>query len=350
MGANLDDANMYYKRQWATELTEVFGKSTKSDLNLDELVHPQTADEVTRARILKEKYKMDAAFMKDLNERYGPLEWRLPEAHAIYWAAEGLERAKEHPEKVNADDLIQLRRVIYQCMQLSFQRGRLEANPYEKFFELGPNLGIIPKAVAAYEQAMQEDEKNRDHIERAHRNLLRQAVYFLYVNNRVADAAKWYKYLGDKYPDKPVLDKYPNLLPRNVSLDQYAVAFIEEDISETSKDRIQSAIEGYLSRGYYSLILGDDDRYAGHVMMARKIWQAYRDQIPNDRWSAIHLASVDEIARSVLNRLLDPENGYPPEMRALLRTKLRMPAESEPAPAEKSSTNAAPPSVEQPNK
>jgi hypothetical protein len=347
MGANLDDANMYYKRQWATELTNVFGRTIKSTLNLDELVHPQTDDEKNRARILRERFKMDPAFMQELNERYGPLEWRLPEAHAIYWAAEGLKKAKENPTKVNADDLIQLRRVIYQDMQLSFQRGRLEADPFQGGFELGPNLDIIPKAVAAYEEAMQEDEKNRDHIERAHRNLLRQAVYFLYINNRVAEAAKWYKYLGDKYPNRPVLDQYPNLFYKDLTLDQYAVAFIQEDISETSKDRIQSAIEGYLVRGYYSLVLGDDDRYAGHVLMARKIWEVYRAQIPKDRWDAIHLAPVDEIAQSVLRRLLDPETGYPPEMRAILRTRLRLPAETNSPPATAPQANSAPPANSQ---
>ena len=58
--------------------------------NLDELIHPQTADQKERARLLRETYKMDPEFMKEVGERYGPLEWRLPEAHAIYWAALGL--------------------------------------------------------------------------------------------------------------------------------------------------------------------------------------------------------------------------------------------------------------------
>ena len=82
--------------------------------------------------------------MKKLDEEFGPLEWRLPEAHAIYWAAQGLEDARKHPNKVNPDDLIQLRRVIYQSMQLSFQRGRLEPNPLSDFPVFGPNLDIIP--------------------------------------------------------------------------------------------------------------------------------------------------------------------------------------------------------------
>src|SRR6266436_1257939 len=122
LGQNLDDANMYYKQQWANEMAAVFDKK-KPDL--EELIHPQTDDQKARRRLLIEKYKMDPDFMKNVNERYGPLEWRLPEAHAIYWAAEGLESAKEHPTKIKPEDMITLRRVIYQCMLLSFQRGHL---------------------------------------------------------------------------------------------------------------------------------------------------------------------------------------------------------------------------------
>jgi hypothetical protein len=45
--------------------------------------------------------------------------------------------------------------------------------------------------------------------------------------------------------------------------------------------------------------------------------------------------------RVILNRLLDPEQGAPFEMRAALRTKLGMSPETAPAP----STNAPPESV-----
>src|SRR5437899_9793652 len=40
MGANLDDASVYYKQQWANEMAVVFAKQTP---NLDELINPQTA-------------------------------------------------------------------------------------------------------------------------------------------------------------------------------------------------------------------------------------------------------------------------------------------------------------------
>ena len=52
---------------------------------------------------------------------------------------------------------------------------------------------------------------------------------------------------------------------------------------------------------------------------------------------------IEQTQRDVLKGLLDPEHGLPPEVRAVLRSKLGMAAEAEPAaPA---STNAPPESV-----
>src|SRR5207247_2602908 len=104
-------------QQWANEMAAVFAKKAP---NLEELIHPQTADQTNRLQLLVQKYKMEPQFMKEVDQKYGPLEWRLPEAHAIYWAAKGLAAAKENPTKVNNDDLITLRRVIYHSRQLSF--------------------------------------------------------------------------------------------------------------------------------------------------------------------------------------------------------------------------------------
>ena len=187
MGANLDDWHNFYKQSWANEMAVVFAKKAP---DLEEMINPQTDDARMRAKLLREKYKMDPVFMKEVNALNGPLDWRLPEAHAIYWASVGLQKAKENPTRTKLDDLIQLRRAVYQSMQMSFQRGRMVVNPFNKTFELGPNIDIIPKVSAAYEQAMVEDVQNADHIATAHRNFLREAVYTLYGHNRIADAAR----------------------------------------------------------------------------------------------------------------------------------------------------------------
>jgi len=343
MGQNLDDAHMLYKQQWANEMAEVFGKLRRP--NLEELVNPQTDEQRARAKLLLEKYKIDPADMKEVDSTYGPLEWRLPEAHAIFWAALGLEKAKLNPTKVNRDDLIQLRRVIYQSMHMAVQRGRLVENFIDKEFEFGPNLDIIPKTNFAYEQAMEEDAENREHISRAHRNFLRLAIYFLYAHNRVPDSAEWYKYLGEHYPDKTIIDDDPNSFPRNVTLDRYVMANVQVDINETDRNKVQSTLEAFITRAYHSLILGEDDQYAGLRMMVRKVWQSYMSQVEGSE-VRIGLPPVEETEKVIRDRMLDPEQGLPYEYRVVLRLKLGLPAE--PPPAEPSSvpgTTNAPPTV-----
>jgi hypothetical protein len=353
MGANLDDANMYYKQQWANQMARVFATNMP---NLDELINPQTADQRARLALLTNEYKMDPKFMKDVDQRYGPLEWRLPESHAIYWAAKGLEAAKEHPDKVKQDDEITLRRVIYQCMQLSFQRGKMVANPYVRTFTFGPNIDIIPKVSAAYEQAANEDKNYHDHILNAHRNFLRDAVYFLYVNNRIQDAAYWFKYLSEHYPDKTILDGDPNSYPRNVTLDEYCVGRVQEDVKDTnSRDRIRAIIEGLLATSYERLSVGQDEEAAGYALLAEKVRTTYESKTKS-RPEALLIESLPELKREVLDRLLDPVNEeFPYAMRAALRQKLGMaPEPATPRPAAgippATSAAAAPPTNSPPEK
>ena len=337
IGQNLDDASMYYKEQWSKEMAKVFAKQKP---NLEELIHPQTEDQKERARLLRETYKMDPEFMKQVDQEYGPLEWRLPEAHAIYWAALGLKKAAENPTKIKEDDLITLRRVIYQSMLLSFQRGRLVTNPFANAFEFGPNLDIIPKVNFAYEQAAKEDEKNRDHIEKAHRNFLRDAVYFLYEYNRLADAAQWWKYLSTRYPDKPVLDNKLKSLPATLTLDQYAVARVQGDVSDSGgHDRTEGVIEGLLVNSYRNMVLNEDAAAAGYKLLARQVWMSYQSGLPQERLAAIGLRPLEEIDQEVRRHMLDTQNGEPPEVRAVLRAKLGEPPEAAAPPA---TTNAAP--------
>ncbi len=336
MGANLDDANMYYKQQWADEMAAVLGKGRP---DFDELLNPQTEDAKRRAAVLRDKYKLDPQFMKKLNAEYGPLEWRLPEAHAIYWAAKGLEEAKENPGRVNKEDFITLQRVIYQSMQLSFQRGKLVDNPFDKTIEFGPNLDIIPKVNWTYEEMIKQDETKRDLISKAQRNFLCRAVYLLYENNRLADAAKWYQYLGTHWPDEPLLEKDPNSLPRRLPLNEYVARKVEEDISGANRDLVKAAIEGLVIQSFRSLVLGEDDLAAGQRLIVRQIRDLYLARIKG-REVAIPIPPIEETEKDILKRLLDPEQGWPPEVRAVLRQKLGMPPES--ASTQSSGTNAPP--------
>jgi len=355
IGQNLDDGNLYYKQQWAQAMTPFFGPN---GTNFDNLIHPQTAEEKTNVLVLREKYKIDPVFAQKTDAQYGPLDWRLPEAHAIYWAALGLKKAGEHPDKVKADDLITLHRVVYQSTLQAFHHGRIISNPFTKDVELAPNLDLASKANDVYLESMSEDMANSNHIAAAQRNFLRDVVYFLYENNRMTEAAKWFKYLGDKFPDMRIVDTDPDSLPKNLTLDEYAVAVAQIDIGETSQDRVTSAVMGLLTHAYLDLAIGQDDRAAGFQLLAEKVYANYGAKMGREQPRAA-LPPMNDLKRAVLAQVLDPKNGLPYAARAVVRSQLGMPAETNAPPViainassaamtnvvEKVSTNSASPAL-----
>jgi hypothetical protein len=334
IGQNLDDANVYYKQQWALEMMPFFGAN---GTNFSDLINPPTPEAVTNAALLREKYKIDPVFAQKLDAEYGPFDWRLPEAHAVYWGASGLEAARKNPDKVKSDDLITLRRIIYQSMYQAFKHGRIINDPFNKTYALEPNLELIPHVNEAYEKMFAEETQPnmRDGILRAQRNFLCDAVYFLYENNRVAEAAKWYKLLGEKFPEKTILEGDMNSFPRNLTLDEYAVARVQSELGDTSQERTTGVIQGLLARSYYEIGIGQDDRYAGFKLLARKVYDKYQKKISASASNVerTSLPAFDVLNRSVLNQLLDTKDGLPFAMRAAIRTQVGMPAETNAPPA-----------------
>jgi hypothetical protein len=342
MGEYLDDANNYYKQQWAWQMKPFFGPN---GTNFDALLHPQTAEDRTNAYVLLHTFKIDPVIAEKVNERWGPLDWRLPEAHAIYWGSLGLQQATEHPKNVVATDIIQLRRVIYQSMMQAFQHGQIIPNPFTGRAELGPNLAIIPKVNDAYETMMKDDPAEASHIAIAHRNFLLDAVYYLYEDDDMADAKKWYDYVGKMYPDKTILEAQPTSFPRNLTLDQYCVARVQGDVTDTSSDTATAAIEGLLIQSYANLAMGQEDRYAGFRLMATKVWEVYMHKMtPGADIARVGLPAFRDMNNLVLSHLLDPQNGLPSEARAIIRSRLKIPGDVN-SPYGVLTTNAIPPTV-----
>jgi hypothetical protein len=81
-----------------------------------------------------------------------------------------------------------------------------------------------------------------------------------------------------------------------------------------------------------SLVIDEDDHAAGYKIMARQLWDTYMSKIPKERADAIGLSPLADIDRGIQDRLLDSENGFPPEVRAVLRSKLGRPPENKKPP------------------
>lgn len=311
MGQNVDDAHRYYKAVWAKEMTAVFGGPRP---NFDELLHPTTPETEQRARLLRDKYKMDPVIMQEVDRLYGTLDWRLPEAHAIYWASVGLKNCKD-------SDLVALRRVVYQSMLLSVLRGKILYFDTDGSPVTGPNLDRAEIANETYMRLSAEDSGQRSSIITAHRNFLREMVYHLYTYNRLAEAEKWFKQLKDRYPDAVRGDP---------SMEEFALSRFTENAADLSGDRVTVVLTGLVHQYFVSLALDDDKRAAGFNRMAEHLYKVNENRIRN-RYDPLKTPPLDKIKENWLKEILDPSKELLPiELIARLRARLNMPADEKP--------------------
>ncbi len=315
MGADLDDAHRFYKALWVGEMNQIFGRGRP---DFQQLIHPDNPEARQRADLLRNKYKMNPEWMKEVDDRYGPLEWHLPESHAIYWAYVALEKTDKR--KLKKDDLITCRRVIFQSLQLAFRRGRLVyPTKNSDAFIYAPNLEIVGRADKAYEQMMEDEPNMRDNIANGHKNFLKWAVYYLSLYGRTSDATRWWNYLREKYPAA---------IPPGQDLDEYVLQRAQETAGETSQDDAKAMLEGFIREGFIYIALGEETRGLTYFRLAEKLRARFQESIGTQSVHRVGLPEVAVIKREVLNRLLDPQEGLDPVLAAQLRTNLGLPAEA----------------------
>ena len=320
MGAYLDDAHLVYKYHWYREMEAILPGGRP---NYAELLAPTSPEATERVRSLREKYKMDPAAMQAVDQTYGPLEWRLPETHAIYWASQGLKEGNGEGDKR------MLRRNIFQPMQTAFQRGRLVENrlyigrtnvPAGLRFMSAPNLEMIPNSHRAYLAQRLADPEMAEHFGTAHRNFQKDAVYFLFSYGREKEAAQWFDYIKKNFEITGI--------PPNQTVEDYCVSRIGEDINETSPDRIKAMIQGPITTAFTELVAGDLDRAQSLLKMAGTIHRHFetRTSLNAGQKGRTQMPSFEEMKIQVARDLLAPDENVNPAFQAGLRTALKLPA------------------------
>ncbi len=309
LGQDADQAHFYYKQAWADEMTALFGGPQPDFARL--LAAPQTTSELMRlpaaatcvaglraldfdpfagvwllvsnrppavakllddspgaralldfirVQQLREIYKLDPAEMQRVDAAYGPLDWRLPDAHAIYWAAQGKPFAKGF-------DAVKLDRMIFQSLADAFKQGRLMRNAEEELFVLTPNLDLLPRVNTFYIQAVREHPDNES-IRTAHANFLQEAISTLYLFHRNQEAAARLAELSERYPATVATNNLELFVTANLTANADALAPAEAT----------AQIEGMAYQSAFWLIAGDGERAAGLDQLARRIWQRYMDK------------------------------------------------------------------------
>jgi hypothetical protein len=336
IGQNLDDANMTYKLRWAQEMQNVLGARP----NIEALEHPTTAEEKERARKLRDVYKMDPAIICKVDAEYGPFDWRLPDAHAVYWAELYREKANQTNSlwpgasayETNSYDTDTLRRSIFQSLRMACLRGGALApsvtNVTAENFMLWPNLDLVSNISATYEKMIQEQPNLN--FQNAHKNFLKEAIPLLYINGRLQQARIWFDYLKKNYTNSFIGKQ------ANISLKDFVLATVAEDDTETDPNRVMGNLEGMYIMEFRCLLSDQDAEAVNYDNLAKDVWNHYRDKIGTISKQRLELRPWPEIKRRVLDSLLDPQTrSLSSYGRSYLRTKLglRSPGASETTPA-----------------
>ena len=303
IGGNRDEHHRYYKEAWATQMVQILGR--EPDLTL--LAQRSTPEAQSTADRLKADYQLDIDIMAEVDERFGPLDWRLPEAHAIYWAHLGLKNC-EHGR------LNFLRRTIWQSLALAFRRGKLIENFADRRLEYGPNLDIVDR-VNEHFQIVREEEEDHNYystIDRAHTNFLKDAVYLLFTHNRLKESARWYQELKTRFPNDPDITQ---------GLEQFAVTRTEAQMGRAHSDEMRIIIEGLLANHYYNLALGQEDRALGLLNLAHRTWDQYHTRI-RGQTERIGLLPFDQMRQLILDKALQGETQLSDQLIIQLRSRL----------------------------
>jgi len=115
--------------------------------------------------------------MRQIDQRYGSLDWRLPESHALYWAHDGLQSKGEHGL---------LDRIIYQCLSISFFSGNLDFDAELGTYARSPATQLLPGVLLAYETAMERE--SADAVRSAFSGFLKAAIPELERQDMSAEA------------------------------------------------------------------------------------------------------------------------------------------------------------------
>ncbi len=283
-------------------------------------------DVFVRSWILRNKYKLLPVKMQALNKRYGPinldnpkerlpLDWRLPDVQAIYWARLGLDQAK----KKTGHAQLKLYRIIYHGLQNLYHYGHLQIMAYKvpaahPSIKPGQDVAEKPSQVKlnlfnsqdlrmlegawqatrdvlkAYKDA---GERKPGGIDDGAINLLRSGITNLYLLGREFLARKYYNLLRKTYPDSQKNWPILAVFVRNK---------MKEEISDLTPKNASDYIIGLLRDGYSRYAIGDDENATLRAKWARKIYEIIQKDFPvsEDPTQRITLPSYSDLQWTAL--------------------------------------------------
>jgi hypothetical protein len=122
IGDVMDSAHVYYKVSLLERLS--------SCVNSNGTVHVSEENKMALAAM-----SLDLEQMVAIEKRFGPVDWRIAETHALYWSSLGLACA-------SGTERALCERAVNQALMMSVFRGSFAGSAAAKRWQAGPNLAL----------------------------------------------------------------------------------------------------------------------------------------------------------------------------------------------------------------
>ncbi|MCA9287615.1 MAG: hypothetical protein KDA05_03465 [Phycisphaerales bacterium] len=254
-----------------------------------------------RKRVLIDQYNMEPSRMVRYTQKYGPIDWRHPAAHALYWGARGVEQGLDRVTIDNRKDwdFVNADRIVIQAVQELYRSGELyfayveyrlgnpamyDAVPNAHFFD---TYGTIIYELASRSWAEGGAIGNRAYSFYAagYENFLKDGVRFFYRRGQFAKAEE-------------VLARYRTWDGRNLNIStEQRVAedrlpldqWVETQYTGqrwSSPYVAQAEVSGALQGAFAAMIAGDQDMFQRQFQFAADFHRKYFEVQPRFRTSA----------------------------------------------------------------
>ncbi len=253
-----------------------------------------------RAMALIESEHMDPVLMLETMEKYGPLDWRHPQSHALFWAYVSAKiTAKNNPAGAVASQDDQVTKVNTDRITLAGAQGLMDSgllfyDPVEDTLSDQPDCRFIA-SYAKVQDFMRKRAKAGeyaqgdaivDSLDRGQENFLHRAIQISFLFGEEAAAQDYYRQVKEKFPDSRVYSKYYHL-----SLPDFVVVTIRQDTLRVVQE---GAMYGLLNRGLEAMLL---EQNPGLAQVLFKMASDTRDGIEADRADAAKAVAGSDQAR-----------------------------------------------------
>lgn len=261
-----------------------------------------------RKHLLINEYNMEPVRMAQQVKKFGPIDWRAPAAHSLYWASRGTDVGRMEVSARNRAtlDFLNAFRIVMQSIQELWRHGDIYFNYLDvhqgraAYYQGVPNVYFVPTYGFMFNEVMnasgvyESSTKPYRQYSVGYENFLRDAVRFFYRRGDNANAEFWFDKLRNF--EGMNLNDPDRVYEMSLSLKEFADKQLYDSLG--SPQVATSEVYGSLQNAFFNgLLVSDIDVFNGQWDYARKAHAYYFKQQFNEVVASTSTARMEFMDR-----------------------------------------------------